>query len=126
MANYVHEAYFVSKVPAHEIGQCAINALRKYGVHTEYVARGGDRLGIYYLETGASMRPSKVIYDRAESSIAIAKPEDFDFAKIFEGANWFHITGITPALSQSAADLSMAAVKAAKEMGLTVSCDLNY
>ncbi|MBQ2213713.1 MAG: sugar kinase, partial [Erysipelotrichaceae bacterium] len=96
LANYGHEAYFVSKVPAHEIGQCAINALRRYGVHTDYVARGGDRLGIYYLETGASMRPSKVIYDRAHAAIAEATPEDFDFDKIFEGADWFHWSGITP------------------------------
>ena len=81
LANYGHEAYFVSKVPAHEIGQCAVNALRRYGVHTDHVARGGDRLGIYYLETGASMRPSKVIYDRANSSIAEADPKDFDFDK---------------------------------------------
>ena len=86
LANYGDEAYFVTKVPAHEVGQAAINELRKYGVHTEYIARGGNRLGIYYLETGASMRPSKVIYDRAGSSIAEAKPSDFDWAKIFKGA----------------------------------------
>src|SRR5574344_612448 len=86
LANYGDDAYFVSKVPTHEIGQCAINELRKYGVNTQFIARGGDRLGIYYLETGASMRPSKVIYDRAHSSIAEAKPEDFDFDKIFTGA----------------------------------------
>ncbi|MBQ1303366.1 MAG: sugar kinase, partial [Erysipelotrichaceae bacterium] len=103
LANYGHEAYFVSKVPAHEIGQCAINALRRYGVHTDYVARGGDRLGIYYLETGASMRPSKVIYDRAHAAIAEATPEDFDFDKIFEGADWFHWSGITPAISDASA-----------------------
>ena len=89
LANYGHEAYFVSKVPSHEIGQCAVNALRRYGVHTDYVARGGDRLGIYFLETGASMRPSKVIYDRANSSIAEADPSDFDFDEIFKGAKWF-------------------------------------
>jgi 2-dehydro-3-deoxygluconokinase len=126
LANYGHEAYFVSKVPEHEIGQCAINALRKYGVHTEYVARGGDRLGIYYLETGASMRPSKVIYDRANSSIAKAVPEDFDFNAIFKDAKWFHWSGITPAISnQSAKNLEMALI-AAKKAGATVSVDLNF
>ena len=113
LANYGHEAYFVSKVPAHEIGQCAVNALRRYGVHTEYVARGGDRLGIYYLETGASMRPSKVIYDRAHAAIAEATPEDFDFDKIFEGADWFHWSGITPAISDaSAKNLELALIAA--------------
>ena len=126
LANYGHEAYFVSKVPEHEIGQCAINALRKYGVHTEYVARGGDRLGIYYLETGAYMRPSKVIYDRANSSIAKAVPEDFDFNAIFKDAKWFHWSGITPAISnQSAKNLEMALI-AAKKAGATVSVDLNF
>ncbi|MBR2600308.1 MAG: sugar kinase, partial [Erysipelotrichaceae bacterium] len=120
LANYGHEAYFVSKVPAHEIGQCAINALRKYGVHTEYVARGGDRLGIYYLETGASMRPSKVIYDRAHAAIAEATPEDFDFDKIFEGADWFHWSGITPAISDASAKNLELALIAAKKAGATV------
>ena len=96
VANYGHEAYFVSKLPKHEIGQIAVNALRRYGVNTEFVARGGDRVGLYYAETGASMRPSKVIYDRAHSSIAEADPSDFDFDKIMEGAAWFHWSGITP------------------------------
>ncbi|MBQ1757463.1 MAG: sugar kinase, partial [Erysipelotrichaceae bacterium] len=123
LANYGHEAYFVSKVPAHEIGQCAINALRRYGVHTEYVARGGDRLGIYYLETGASMRPSKVIYDRAHAAIAEATPEDFDFDKIFEGADWFHWSGITPAISDASAKNLELALIAAKKAGATVSVD---
>ncbi|MBQ1287548.1 MAG: sugar kinase, partial [Erysipelotrichaceae bacterium] len=117
LANYGHEAYFVSKVPAHEIGQCAINALRRYGVHTEYVARGGDRLGIYYLETGASMRPSKVIYDRAHASVAEATPEDFDFDKIFEGADWFHWSGITPAISDASAKNLELALIAGKKAG---------
>ena len=94
VANYGHEAYFVSKLPKHEIGQIAVNALRRYGVNTEFVARGGDRVGLYYAETGASMRPSKVIYDRAHSSIAEASPADFDFDKIMEGAAWFHWSGI--------------------------------
>ena len=97
-ANYGHDAYFVTKLPTHEIGQSAVNTLRKFGVRTDYIARGGERVGIYYLETGASMRPSKVIYDRAHSAIAEADPCDFDFDKIMEGADWFHFTGITPAL----------------------------
>ena len=126
LANYGHEAHFVSKVPAHEIGQCAVNALRRYGVHTDYVARGGDRLGIYYLETGASMRPSKVIYDRANSSIAEASIEDFDFDKVFEGAKWFHWSGITPAISDKSAEVLKQACIAAKKHGVTVSVDLNF
>ena len=126
LANYGHEAYFVSKVPIHEIGQCAVNALRRYGVHTDYVARGGDRLGIYFLETGASMRPSKVIYDRANSSIAEASVEDFDFDKVFEGAKWFHWSGITPAISDSSAEVLKQACIAAKKHGVTVSVDLNF
>ncbi len=126
LANYGDDAYFVSKVPTHEIGQCAINELRKYGVNTQFIARGGDRLGIYYLETGASMRPSKVIYDRAHSSIAEAKPEDFDWDKIFDGADWFHFTGITPALGEKAQAVCLAALKAAKAHHVTVSCDLNF
>ena len=126
LANYGHEAYFVSKVPTHEIGQCAVNALRKYGVHTDYIARGGDRLGIYFLETGASMRASKVIYDRAQSAIALADPKDFDFDKIMKGAKWFHWSGITPAISDKSAKLTELACKAAKKAGATVSCDLNF
>ena len=92
-ANYGHDAYFVTKLPKHEIGQSAVNALRKYGVKTDFIARGGDRVGIYYLETGASMRPSKVIYDRAHSSIAEADAADFDFDAIMEGADWFRTIG---------------------------------
>ena len=111
-ANYGHEAYFVSKLPKHEIGQSAVNALRKYGVRTDFIARGGDRVGIYYLETGASMRPSKVIYDRAHSSIAEADPQDFDFDAIMEGADWFHWSGITPAISDKAAELTRLACEA--------------
>ena len=106
LANYGHEAYFVSKLPKHEIGQMAVNALRRYGVDTSFVARGGDRVGLYYAETGASMRPSKVVYDRAHSAIAEAKPEDFDFDAIMEGAQWFHWSGITPAISDNAAELT--------------------
>ncbi len=126
LANYGFDAHFVSRVPKHEIGQCAVNALRKYNVNTKYVARGGDRLGIYFLETGASMRPSKVVYDRAESAIATATEADFDFDAIFEGAEWFHFSGITPAISKEAAKLTEMACKAAKKHGVTVSVDLNY
>ena len=104
-ANYGHEAYFVTKLPKHEIGQSAVNALRKYGVKTDFIARGGDRVGIYYLETGASMRPSKVIYDRAHSAIAEADAADFDFDAIMEGADWFHWSGITPAISDKFVDV---------------------
>lgn len=126
LANYGHDAYFVSKVPAHEIGQSAINALRSFGVNTNFVVRGGDRLGIYYLETGASMRPSKVIYDRAGSAIALAKPEEFDFDLIFRDAKWFHWSGITPAISDQAAECLKQALIAAKKNNVTVSCDLNF
>ena len=126
LANYGHDAYFVSKVPAHEIGDCAVNSLRKFGVHTDYIARGGDRLGIYYLETGASMRPSKVIYDRAHSSISEANPSDFDFDKIFENADWFHWSGITPAISDRSSVIFILEKKKKKKHGVTVSCDLNF
>ncbi|MDE5836512.1 MAG: sugar kinase [Paramuribaculum sp.] len=125
-ANYGHDAFFVSKLPTHEIGQAAVNALRRYGVCTDYIARGGNRVGIYYCETGASMRPSKVIYDRANSAIAEANPEDFDFDAIMEGADWFHWSGITPAISDKAAELTRLACEAAKRKGVTVSCDLNF
>ncbi len=125
-ANYGHDAYFVTKLPTHEIGQSAVNALRKYGVHTDYITRGGSRVGIYYLESGASMRPSKVIYDRAGSAIAEADPTDFDFDKIMEGADWFHWSGITPAISDKAAELTKLACMAAKRHGVTVSVDLNF
>lgn len=126
LANFGFDASFVTKLPGHEIGQAAINSLRRYGVDTKDIVRGGNRIGIYYLEKGASQRPSKVIYDRAGSAIAEAKPEDFDWAKIFQGAEWFHFTGITPALNDTVAEICFAACKQAKKMGLTVSCDLNY
>ena len=125
-ANYGHDAYFVTKLPTHEIGQAAINSLRRYGVNTNFIARGGERVGIYYAETGASMRPSKVIYDRAHSSISEANPEDFDFDAIMEGADWFHWSGITPAISDKAAELTRLACEAAKRHGVTVSVDLNF
>ena len=126
LANYGHDAYFVTKLPKHEIGQSALNALRRYGVHTDHIARGGNRLGIYYLESGSAMRPSKVIYDRAGSSIAEATAADFDFDAIMEGADWFHWSGITPALSDEAAELTRLACEAAKRHGATVSVDLNF
>lgn len=126
LANYGMSAAFVSKLPTHDIGQAGVNALRRYGVDTQFIARGGDRVGIYYLEKGASQRPSKVIYDRAGSSIAQATSADFDWDKIFDGADWFHFTGITPALGDNVAEICLEACKAAKERGITVSCDLNY
>ncbi len=126
LANYGHEAYFVTKLPKHEIGQCALEFIRKMNVNTSYIARGGERLGLYFLENGVSMRPSKVVYDRANSSISTADIKDFNFDEIFKDKDWFHFTGITPAVSPKAAELTTAAVKKAKELGLTVSVDLNY
>ena len=126
LANYGMDVAFVSKLPSHEIGQSAVNSLRKFGGDTSLIVRGGERVGIYYCEKGASQRPSKVIYDRAYSSIAMATPADFDWNKIFEGVTWFHFTGITPALSDGVAEICLAAVKAARERGITVSCDLNF
>ena len=126
LANYGMDASFVTKLPAHEIGQAGVNALRQYGVDTSDIVRGGDRVGIYFLEKGASQRPSKVIYDRAGSSIATATTADFDWDKIFDGADWFHFTGITPALGDNVAAICLEACKAAKAKGITVSCDLNY
>lgn len=126
LANFGADACFVTKLPTHEIGQSAVNSLRKYGVDTSKIVRGGDRVGIYYCEKGASQRPSKVIYDRKYSAIATASEDDFDWDDIFSGADWFHFTGITPALSDNMAKITLEAVKAAKDNGLTVSCDLNF
>ena len=126
LANYGVDASFVTKLPEHEIGQCAVNELRRYGVDTGMIVRGGPRVGIYYAEKGASQRPSKVIYDRAGSSIALAKPEDFDWDEIFKDAHWFHFTGITPALGGCLPEICLEACKAAHERGVLVSCDLNY
>ena len=126
LANYGEDAAFVSKLPTHEIGQAAVNSLRKFGVDTSKIVRGGERVGIYYCEKGASQRPSKVIYDRAYSSISMAKPEDFDWDAILDGVEWFHFTGITPALSDDVAEICVAACSAAKKKGITVSCDLNF
>jgi 2-dehydro-3-deoxygluconokinase len=126
LATFGHEVYYVSKLPKHEIGQSAVNALRQYGVKTDYIARGGDRIGIYFLESGVSMRPSKVIYDRADSAIANAEVSDFNFDKIMEGAAWFHWSGITPAINQNGIKLIEAACIAARKHRVTISCDLNY
>ena len=126
LANYGMDAAFVSKVPSHEIGQCAVNALRKYGVDTSKMVRGGDRLGIYFVEKGASQRPSKVIYDRAYSAISKATAADFDWDAIFEGVDWFHWTGITPALGGELPAICLEACKVAKSKGVKISCDLNY
>ena len=126
LANYGFDASFVTKLPEHEIGQAAVNSLRKYGVDTSFIVRGGDRLGIYFLEKGASQRPSKVIYDRAGSSIAMAGRDDFNWYEIFADAEWFHFTGITPALNDEVAAICLDACKAAKKAGLIISCDLNY
>ena len=126
LANYGVPTAVVTKLPTHEIGQAAVNSLRRYGVDTSCIARGGDRIGIYYLEKGASQRPSKVIYDRAGSAIATASASDFDWEKIVDGADWFHFSGITPALGDNVAAITEEALKACKKKGVTVSCDLNY
>ncbi len=126
LANFGLDVYYVTKLPDNPLGDAALNHLRRFGVKTDYIIRGGDRLGIYFLEIGVAQRPSKVIYDRAGSAIAKAKVGDFDWDKIFKDAEWFHFTGITPALSDSAAELTLKAIKKAKQMGVKVSCDLNY
>lgn len=120
------DAGFISAVPDNEIGDGAIAELRKFGVDTSHVLRSGERLGLYFLETGANQRPSNVVYDRAHSAIATAKLGDFDWPSIFAGSRWLHVTGITPALSQSAADLTLECVRAARAAGVTVSFDFNY
>ena len=126
LANYGIDAKFVTKLPTHEIGQAAVNTLRRFGVDTSMITRGGDRVGIYFLEKGAAQRPSKVVYDRAGSSISTATTEDFNWDEIFEGADWFHFTGITPALGKNVTAICLEACKVAKAKGLTISCDLNY
>lgn len=126
LANFNEDVSFVTKLPTHDIGQCAVNDLRKYGVDTTMIVRGGNRVGIYYLEKGASQRPSKVIYDRAGSSISEASPTDFDWKEIFLDADWFHFTGITPALNPQVAQITLEACKEAKKQGLQISCDLNF
>lgn len=126
LAMWGEEAKFVSKVPANELGQAAVNKLRRYGVDTGSILRGGDRLGIYYVERGADRRASKVIYDRAGSAFALSRAKEYDWDKIFAGADWVHFTGITPALGKNAEEVTLSACKAAKERGVTVSCDVNY
>jgi len=126
LANYGIPVDFVTRLPKNDIGECALQEMRKRNVGTEHIARGGERLGIYFLETGAVSRGSKVVYDRAHSAISTIQKGDIDWEKVFDGAQWFHWTGITPALSQGAADVCLEAIKAANELGITVSTDLNY
>jgi 2-dehydro-3-deoxygluconokinase len=126
LAQFGADARFVSAIPANNVGDACVAQLRWFGVDTSMVKRQGERLGVYFLENGANQRPSRVTYDRAGSSISTAKVGDFDFDAIFDGADWFHISGVTPAISASAAELSLAAVKAARAKGITVSCDYNY
>ena len=126
LANYGLDSAYVTKLPAHAIGQAAVDSLRYFGVDTSRIVRGGDRVGIYYLEKGASQRGSVCIYDRAHSAIQEAQPDDFDWDQILDGADWFHFTGITPALSDSMAEATLAACQTAKKKGIPISCDLNY
>ena len=126
LANYGLDTSFVTRLPENPIGEAAIGELRRHRVETDNIVRGGSRVGIYYLEKGASQRPSKVVYDRAHSAISEASAADFDWDQIFEGAEWFHFTGITPALGQNVAEICLKAVEAAKKKNITVSCDLNF
>lgn len=126
LANYGIESYFVTKLPKHEIGQSAVNHLRRFGVKTDFIARGGDRIGIYFLETGASQRSSKVIYDRSNSAIAGIKMGDVDWEEVLENASWFHWTGITPAISINAREVLLDACIKARKAGVKISCDLNF
>lgn len=126
LANFGLDSYYVTRLPNNPLGDAALSYLRQFGVKTDYIIRGGEKLGIYFLEIGAAQRPTKVIYDRKGSAIAEAKVGDFDWGKIFEGAKWFHFTGITPALSDTVAELTLEAVKKAKEKGVKISCDFNY
>ena len=126
LANYGLDTAFVTVLPKNDVADACIRELRGFGVDTTKIVRGGNRVGIYFLETGAVQRPSKVIYDRAGSSICEAKPGDIDWDSVLEGATWFHFTGITPAISQGAADLTLEALKACQDRGIHVSCDLNY
>ena len=126
LANFDMDSVYVTKLPDNPIGQACLNNLRSFGVDTSEIVRGGDRLGIYYMEKGASLRSSLCIYDRKHSAIAEAQPSDFDWDAIFEGADWFHFTGITPALGGHLVDICLDACKAAKARGVKVSCDLNY
>ena len=125
-ANYGLDTYFVTRLPENPMGQAALNEVRKYGVNTDYIARGGKRLGKYFCESGASQRSSNVIYDRAYSAIAEASHKDFNWDEIFSDADWYHVTGITPALSENMSEITIESVKKAQENGVTVSCDLNF
>lgn len=126
LANFGLDSFFVSRLPDNLVGQAAVNELRRFGVKTDYIKRGGDRLGIYFCENGVSQRSSNVIYDRAMSAIATAKSGEFDWDQIFEGADWYHFTGITPALSDNMVEITLESLKKAKAMGVKISCDLNY
>lgn len=126
LANYGIESHFLSKIPGNEIGQAAVNHLRRYGVHTGAIVRGGDRMGLYFLETGASQRASRVIYDRAHSAITTFSLDEIDLETVFKGADWFHWTGITPALGEMPRQMLRAACEAARRQGIRISCDLNY
>ena len=126
LANFGLDAAFLTFLPDNVIGDECLKEIRKNGVDVSKIQRGPGRMGIYFLENGANQRPSKVVYDRSDSAIALAKPGDIDWDKAFDGIGWFHITGITPAISQTAMELSLQSVKAAKQKGVTVSCDLNY
>jgi 2-dehydro-3-deoxygluconokinase len=126
VAQYGLEGCFVTKLPKHEIGEAAVNELRRYGVNVDYIVRGGDRVGIYFLETGASQRASKVIYDRSNASVSEIKPGEIDWEKVFQGASWFHWTGITPAIGKNLQEILREACAAAKKIGVTISADLNY
>ena len=126
LAGYGEDARFVTKLPNNPIADACIAEFKKYDVGTDLITRGGDRIGVYYVEKGASQRASTVTYDRAYSAIAMAESKDFDWNKIFDGADWFHFTGITPALSDNCAEITLEACKAAKEHGVKISCDLNF
>jgi len=126
LAGYGFDSHFLTRLPKHEIGQAAVNSLRRFGVKTDYIVRGGDRVGIYFLESGASQRASKVIYDRAESAVTQMRPDEVDWDGLFEDAGWFHWTGITPALGKNAQECLKEASKAAQKAGATISCDLNF
>lgn len=126
LSNFGMESYFVTKLPKHEIGQAAVNSLRRYGVKTDYIVRGGDRVGIYFLETGASQRASKVIYDRAQAAVTSFQKDEINWDEVFKDAKWFHWTGITPALGETVRESLIAACKAAKNAGVKISADLNY
>ena len=126
LANFDVDANYVTKLPKHTIGQAAINSLRQYGVGVDHIVRGGDQIGIYFLEKKTSQRPTNVIYNRAGSAFALATADDFNWDEIFDGATWFHFSGITPAISDEMTNICITACQKAKEKGMTVSCDLNY